>query len=247
MTVEQIKDLIKRMLDIPQKDAMWNTTSSIQFTTLYKKLFPDESVCSTCTNKIALAYQKINELNSNPQMVTIMAQQVKYKLKDGDVLHLTFHPVEGVPSVITNANLTDEMAEKIMDAHPKMVSRFISKKLAPMYQPKAKETIAPPSPDLDDEDEEDEDEDLNEGEELTEQPVAETKEEEKDVATATNEAQTESASIELQKQIEDMEASGITKDDIIKQLADAGIPVDLSTRPKKRDLITLLLTEQKKA
>jgi hypothetical protein len=126
MTEQEIKGIVNTLRQMNKREAMFNTAASVEFTRLYEKLFPGESLCSTCTNKIGAAYDKIVALS--PDKISILSQQNKYSFRNpDDLIDLSFHPVAGVPVHLTKGNLTDSIAEKLLTKNEKFKSRFIIK------------------------------------------------------------------------------------------------------------------------
>ena len=126
MQQQILNNIISELRGLTKREVMFNTHASLRFVQLYETVFPDEKVCSTCTNKIATAYDKI--LSLTPETLSIMAQQNRYFLKDkSDLIDISFNPLEGIPTHITSANLTDTIAEKLIAANANYKERFIIK------------------------------------------------------------------------------------------------------------------------
>jgi hypothetical protein len=126
MTQQEITNIVNTLRQMNKRDAMFNTAVSVEFTRLYEKLFPGETLCSTCTNKIGAAYDRIASLSID--RISIMSQQNKYSFQNpDDLVDLSFSPVAGVPIHLTRHNLTDEIAEKLIAKNEKFRQRFIIK------------------------------------------------------------------------------------------------------------------------
>jgi hypothetical protein len=109
--IRAIQDTIKIL---GANKILHDASTAEYFESLYLKVFPGEPFCTTCPGVIQ---QKIGQiLNLSTTQIKFMADR-KYKMGPG-IIDTVYTPIPGVPVHVTNANLTDEVAEKLLKANP---------------------------------------------------------------------------------------------------------------------------------
>jgi len=86
----------------------------------YKKVF-GKAPKETCKSCIMDHFLELRKVNKN-QYKTIMNS--KYKLKEGVRVDTVWNPIKGVPLHVSNANLTDEIAKKLIKSNEKFLDYF---------------------------------------------------------------------------------------------------------------------------
>jgi hypothetical protein len=97
-------------------------SKSAEFAAYYYNL-TGERVCTTCMDKIYNKYIELKQLLREGKKFIPMSER-KYILKEG-VLIDTFNSDKAPKGHFTNKNMTDEIAEQIISAHPKYKEYFI--------------------------------------------------------------------------------------------------------------------------
>lgn len=109
--IRAIQDIVKV---IGVNKILHNADESEYFDTLYREVF-GESVCTTCPGVLSNAIERL--LNLSTLKIKQMADR-NYTMKEGVVIDLSFNQIIGVPVHVSNVNLTDEVAEKILKSNP---------------------------------------------------------------------------------------------------------------------------------
>lgn len=86
---------------------------------VHKQIF-GEAICTTCPGTLSQAIEKI--LHLTKQKIHFMADR-KYKMGDG-IIDTVYQPIEGVPVHVTNANLTNEVAELLLITNPNYAAQI---------------------------------------------------------------------------------------------------------------------------
>lgn len=134
--LEEIKNEIKQ---IGLQKVLHDAKSSELVSKYYLQLF-HESLCSTCPGKLAEAYSQI--LNLNIQNFLTMANS-KYKVANDGVIDTVYSPIAGVPYHVSNANITDEIAEKLIKANPNFKKQLVTSSEAGDKPAESKQPAAP--------------------------------------------------------------------------------------------------------
>lgn len=112
MNVEQIQKKVKAL---SLNEVLHNADTSEKFALLYKQAFPNETLCSTCPGHLQEAYNRI--INLSPLKIHVMTNS-KYRVRDNGIIDLGYNQIPGVPVHVTNQNLTDAIAEKLLKHNP---------------------------------------------------------------------------------------------------------------------------------
>jgi hypothetical protein len=132
--LDQIKSELQK---IPIQKILHDARSSELLSGFYSEIY-NTSLCSTCPGKLAEAYSQI--LNLNIQNHLIMATS-KYSVKNNGMIDTVYANIPGVPLHITNANITDEIAEKLIAANPNFKNQLL--KSSEAGEPKTEKEAAP--------------------------------------------------------------------------------------------------------
>lgn len=116
---KRLSEIKNELTDIGIYKTNHDPASAELLSKYYYELFK-ETICSTCPGKLTDAYNRI--INLNIQKFITMKNQ-KFRLKDNQNIQF-MQGIPGVPEVLTNANLTDEIYHKVIKEHPAHKERF---------------------------------------------------------------------------------------------------------------------------
>ena len=144
METEKIIQVQEELKQLGINEIKHNADAAEKFKRLYKVLYPDSDLCTTCPGKLERAYHRVRKLS--PINIKNMNER-KYHLKKGTLLDFWANPIAGVPAQVTDDNLTDEYAELILAKNGSYAAQFITtegpKKVKAAPQ-KAAENISAP-------------------------------------------------------------------------------------------------------
>lgn len=117
MTTEQATELIEKAREVRWKDIGTKEGNKL-LKDAYLLIFKSE-LCDTCPGDYKNAYYAIRSYIENPNVIKPMKEKSNFVIKGTGII---LEPETG--NMFSNLNLTDEIAERLLNENPNLVSRF---------------------------------------------------------------------------------------------------------------------------